>query len=260
LVVAGAAVALGATPERDINIVADLTDAGRQVARPSRDHPVYFVPVVVGFQEGGDLHAGDKSPPPKSAVLLKLTQALAAQGYLSVGAKTPEPSLLLTFSWGALNPATEYSQVEVPSLDPDQAPTTTEVKSVANAPVMAALVAGNTRRNLPQVPAHMTNVDLDAIREAMSDDRYFVTLVAFDWPSVKAHRKVILWSTKMSVRAQGLTLAEVVPALIKSGEAFFGRETLRPEHLAMPVTPEGRVEVGTPRVVTNPPAQEGERK
>jgi hypothetical protein len=53
----------------------------------------------------------------------------------------------------------------------------------------------------------------------------------------------------MSTPSGGTTLADALPVLIKNGGAIFGRETVGPKSIDVPVVPEGRVEVGTPTVV-----------
>jgi len=43
--------------------------------------------------------------------------------------------------------------------------------------------------------------------------------------------------------------ADVLTALASAGGPYFGRETMGPRFVILPVTPEGRVEVGEPRVI-----------
>jgi len=109
---------------------------------------------------------------------------------------------------------------------------------------MLGLVAGNTLAHL--------GVDFagqDLIQKAELD-RYFVMLTAFDYQAyVKGRKKVMLWQAKMSAPFHGLgSFGEVIPVLVAAGAPFFGRETVRPKILVLPVTPEGHVEIGTPTV------------
>jgi len=112
-----------------------------------------------------------------------------------------------------------------------------------NRPQMLGLVAGNTLGNIG------LDFEREEIIQATDDDRYFVVLSAYDFKVYqKSHKKVLLWQAKMSIPSNHVTMDEVIPALIKAGGPMFGRETIRPQQLILPLTPEGKVEVGTPTV------------
>ena len=93
----------GAPKEADVNVVVDLTDAGRKIAPPTKEKPAFYYPVLAGYREAGSLVAGEKTPPPNNVAKL-LAKALAAQHYYVMGAKTPAPTLILVFHWGYMNP------------------------------------------------------------------------------------------------------------------------------------------------------------
>ena len=83
-------------------------------------------------------------------------------------------------------------------------------------------------------------------------------LSAYDFEAYRAtHKAVLLWQAKMSAPADSLRqFSDALTALVWAGGPFFGRETVRPETVMLKVTPEGRVEVGTPQVkdyLTSPP-------
>jgi hypothetical protein len=54
----------------------------------------------------------------------------------------------------------------------------------------------------------------------------------------------LLWRATMSLPTYGTDLAESLPALMKAGAPFFGRETGLPQHVTQPLVPPGKVEIG----------------
>ena len=80
-----AASGFAAEPTRDVNVIGDMTEAGHKLAPVSRERPVYYAPIVIGYRAEGDVSAGEK-PPPKEETLARLAQALAERGYFVAGA------------------------------------------------------------------------------------------------------------------------------------------------------------------------------
>jgi hypothetical protein len=253
LLLGSAAACLAAEPTWEINVIGDMTEAGRKLPPPSPAEPTIYAPLVIGYRAEGDRVAGEKPPPPKDEILAQLAKTLAQQGYLVADPRRPEPKVLLLFSWGSLNPSFDPVETEVTDVEKFvSSEPGTSVKVLANSKEMRALVAGNTTKNMPLVAPTMRNRDLDDVRSDMLEDRYFVTVVAFDWQAAKEHKKVLLWSTKMSVPSRRVTMAQVIPALIKAGAPFIGRETKLPQRIDVPAIRGGQVEVGTPEVVREP--------
>jgi len=62
------------------------------------------------------------------------------------------------------------------------------------------------------------------LMEQILDDCYYVVISAYDASAVSHGEKKLLWRTKMSTPAQGVSLVETTPALIDSGADFFGRD------------------------------------
>lgn len=55
----------GTPKETDVNVVVDLTEAGRSVAPPTKEKPAFYYPVLAGYRESGSLVAGENSPRPR---------------------------------------------------------------------------------------------------------------------------------------------------------------------------------------------------
>jgi hypothetical protein len=52
----------------------------------------------------------------------------------------------------------------------------------------------------------------------------------------------------MSLSSAGTDLAEALPALVKAGAPFIGRESGLPQHVAESLVPPGKVEIGPAKV------------
>jgi len=178
--------ALGAAAAWQVNVNVDLTDAGRKVAHPSPEHPVYYYPVVGGYRELGTAIAGEK-PPPALPVVQHLARALARQGYLvsrrvsaaggdgGILSLVPAPSLILVLHWGCMNP------VAIDLTTDSNLPNV----AVANESQELALVAGNSLNDLD------LNFEKEAVMQGIQQNRYFVTVVAYDFAAYyRKHRKV----------------------------------------------------------------------
>ena len=228
-------------PRVEVNVNTTLTEEGRKLAPPTPAKPLYYFPLVAGWREEGALVHGEK-PPPTLLVIHELARVLAAQGYVVVGPKTPSPTVLLVFHWGYMNP-------QIDDLNGDPA---NPQKVFFNQREMVGLVGGSTLSNLD------LNSEREAVMQGAEDDRYFVIVVAYDFADAQKKKKTRLWVARMSTPSTGLTMADVVPALIKSGGPFFGRETLRPAWVDTPIVRAGKVEIGPATVVPDAPAKKSE--
>jgi hypothetical protein len=88
-----------------------------------------------------------------------------------------------------------------------------------------------------------------SLREQLSEERYFVILMAYDYRTMKKDQKPkLLWSTRFSMRSPGHSFTKALPDMSKVASAYFGQalDTLRQE---TPGAKEGKVELGIPRVV-----------
>lgn len=230
--------AMAAASVAEVNVNVDLTPAGRKVARPTPAAPVYYVPVIGGLHEEGDLPAGGPKPPPQNAVLHQMAVALASQGYLVANPHTPPPTLLIVFHWGRMGP----NSSDVGDADNPMPVSPNEKR-------MLALVAGAATPNLNPFTER-----LDVIRD-IQVNRYFAMFSAYDYAAATEKRKVALWRAKMSLPSDGTDLAEALPALVTAGAPFLGRETLAPERVTKPLGRQGSVKLGEPEFEEFPDAK-----
>jgi hypothetical protein len=231
-----------------LDIVTDMTAPGRQVVRPTPEHPAYYISVEGGYREMGAVVAG-QNPPPIKAMQRNLTKSMATQGYLlakifvTKGSRgQPEtmsfshvPSLIVVSNWGYLNPIVRRGTVQ-----PDQ-----PYRTIENEKEMLGLAAGDTLIHLPS-PGWLQT---DAMMQEAEQPRYFVVVSAYEAKPYLAEReKVLLWTTKMSLSSVGVTMRQVMPTLIAGGAPLLGRETRVPKWINLPSVPAGTVIVGTPEL------------
>jgi hypothetical protein len=89
---------------------------------------------------------------------------------------------------------------------------------------------------------------------------YFVVVSAFDYQSVAASTKRLLWRTKMTVNSLGVSMLDTIPPLIANGGDFFGRDMKTTVTRSERITTEGRVDVGVPTVIDEPAATPSKEK
>jgi hypothetical protein len=172
--------------------------------------------------------AGGGGPPP---VMVVLQASDPAHGPVMAGM----PDLILSFQYGYVNP-------QIGTFDPTNGDPIHDVNF--NQRQMFGLVTGNTLKNLD------LDVDRENVLQRAGQDRYFVMVSAYDFGAYRTgHRVVLLWQAKMSSPSDSLAqFSDALNALAWAGGPHFGRETTVPATVILPVTPEGRVEIGTPRV------------
>jgi hypothetical protein len=216
-----------ARADPDINVIVDMSPAGRKAVHPTPDHPAYYVPTLVPYVQTGDAVAGDK--PPSEHTLVHLVAAeLAKQGYL-VAIDHP-PDLVIAIAWGSIRPTAEDDHVGM----------TDKIR-------MNALVLGHTYVNV----ARSDSFGHAEFMEETRDDRFYIVVTAYDYKAHAAkNQKVILWKAKLSVPSSGVAFDDVLVPLVMAGGPNFGRETINHPKL-LPAVPDGRVEIG-PATVQEP--------
>jgi hypothetical protein len=224
----------------EINVNTGMTEEGHKLEHPTTDHPVYYYPYAVGYQEDGSDAAKTKKLSANVPIERFLAEALASQGYLVThvaGTKLdPSPSLLLVFKWGYINSYIYDEEVDDIGITvTHQYNERAHQKSLLLLGIKESDLIGDSRSKIDLV----TSAD---------DNRYYVTIAAYDCAAYfKYHKKILLWITRMSIPKQELDMDQVVLPLIKTGTPFLGRETIKP-HVVDLGDPNGKVEAGTPVV------------
>jgi hypothetical protein len=211
----------------DVTVVVDMTAEGRQAVHPTPQHPVYYSPVLRGYQAIGSVVAGEKPPSPHDVVHVAAAE-LAKQGYRVIDSAHPTADIVLDFTWGYLNPTADMAN-----------------GLYYNQGQAYALVLGNTIYQTMQLESFNHQQFMDAA----NDTRYFVILTAYDYASyAREHKRVVLWEAKMSIPTTGAFFDDVLTSLVQAGGPHFGRETLGHPMLEPAFPSKGRVDVVTPTV------------
>ncbi len=100
------------------------------------------------------------------------------------------------------------------------------------------------------------NDQLMQLVEDAFDSCYFVTATAYDYAAMAQGRRVILWRTKMTVNATGISMKESLPSLILTAGPYLGRDMTEAVTVTRRISRDGKVEIGPLQVVPEgaPPA------
>ena len=241
-------------------VVAEQPRSETPFSLPTADHPVYYAAFDGGYIEEGDPIANERPPAP-GAVAQALARGLAPQHYLPATGQAP-PTVLLIYHWGALN----RNSIEIHSglsLGPNQRARIALVAPAAYARrIQQDLLDERTARETHSPVWFPYFIDFHErdILELSRDDRYFVIVSAYDYAAVAHHQVKLLWRAKMSTRSAGVAMDEALPALIRSGAPYFGRNLDEPQYLDTPEVPAGHVAIGEPKVLAYPPTPEVARE
>ena len=242
--------AFQANPEFDMTVVTEMTDYGRMMRPVSPEQPMYYVAQAGGFRQLGETVGGEKSPA-VAALERALKKSLAANGYLPVAAEGQRPALVLIYTWGSHNAVDRQTARLFPEL------------AQRNILERSLLIGGtNFITDLSRSMEFGESIfDRTARQEYLryqaANDCYFMIASAYDYAAVARGQRKLLWRTKMTVNAQGVSMTESLPPLIATAAPFLGRETAEPEIISRRVSRKGHVEIGTPTVVDEnfaPPA------
>jgi hypothetical protein len=81
------------------------------------------------------------------------------------------------------------------------------------------------------------------------NDSYYMVVSSYDLEALKSKQRKLLWTTRISTTARGVSFEQTLPIMIQNGAYFFGRETNGPEILLKRAYKRATVEIGDPEVV-----------
>lgn len=239
-----------------ISIITEMTDEGRKLKPPTPENPTYYYVFSAGFHEEGSV-AVESGRVSNQDLEPRVQHALAASGYLPGSPEHP-PALLLVFFWGVHNKLDqgdiETGEGGFPDINHQNVLSraalvggTAFAKELAKALREQDMLGGRMPSVFDPVYRFANRDDLTRnLVEQVLDDCYYVVISAYDGASVARGEKKLLWRTKMSTPAQGVSLVETTPALIDSGADFFGREMKAASIVGKRISRErgGRVDLG----------------
>jgi hypothetical protein len=251
-----------------VDVVVDMTDAGRKIPRPTPDHPAFYLPVTRGYTLGMGFVANEKAPPPTAEVQRMIQKALAEQGYLLM-TKTSRPSLILMLWWGYKAPVTLgpggggdiQNSITTAGSGPSTGSIMQEMQTgqlptgqIVNNKEMEELVMGSDYEAAFGTYRLNPSIRLERILEEKKVPQYYLMVSALDFKDATQHKVTLLWTARVSTRLWSHTLDQVLPTLITVGAPMFGRDTDGPQLNTQPLVPIGHVIVGTPVLKSDAPA------
>ena len=262
-------------PLLEITVITEMTEAGKKLPAVSPSAPVYYEAFSPGPKHLGETAGNEVTLPPAEIERL-LTRSLAANGYQPAVPPAHPPALLIIYTWGSHALLTEADS-ENPSLSGNQvarnlldraalvggekfARQLLELFERADAMSLAANVPPPPGGEPVLTPAAMEFANpvsvfkrADPKNEFLVDQAasnvYYVVASAYDYRSVSEKRRVLLWRTRMTVGADGVSQAQTLPTLVLSAAPFFGKDMPDAAIISKRPVREGTVDVGTPRVV-----------
>ena len=206
-----------------VDVVVDMTEAGRAVARPTAERPVCYFPFARGYREMGEVRPGQQALPAAESIEHLFFQALAADNYL-LPTKQSAPSLLFVFEWGYIVP--HVGRATGAGGRTEMSGNSSETDFALN------LVGGQW---LTSAAADDLDLQKGILTDAAKLPRYFVMITALDFKASLQKKKVLLWVARASTEAAGLSLADAIPTLISAGVPKFGKATVKPILFAAPI-------------------------
>ena len=206
----------------DVRVVAEQTDEGATVRRPTREQPAFYVAHDGGLIEAGDGVAGD-TPPTPAAVGQALRSALGSQGY-EPASPASAPSLVLIYHWGVIRPSSFIAPTPF-KISPNLKARLALVAPVRIAQrvenyLLSRKMSSEINRNFP-TPAYLGPDSRDAL-DLARDSFYFVVVSAYDRAALSRHEKTLLWRTKLTARDVSGSMDEVIATLINAGASYLG--------------------------------------
>jgi len=228
--------------------------------RPTPGNPIYYV-FAQSQEPLGTIVAGVKLPPPamvKSAVVAELGK----QGFLRAEKGGPKPAIYILAVVGDANfaPATDDEiafYLPAAGYDPQKAAWLAFKNSprYKDKPIMDAIIGADQTKIL-------TGPKADLLAYADNEDRYYVSVIAFDAALMAQKKMRVLWRTSMSVPFQD-DFEQTLPTMLASGGPFFGRDLKEPEFIADAERRKAEVKMGELTVVpddTEPASKQGPKK
>lgn len=274
--------AFSRNPRLSLTVVTEFTPAGRELDPPTREDPVWCTLFDAGrLQRGTAAPASEKAPAPE-ILEKQLREALASNGYLITDNPQKEgPKIAVLMHWGSYTTVSETDDLQtVPEIvrrrelieraalvggekfAEDLATAIVQRDRVSDAthkPREVTQWDGTTTTPIANIGGDvqsMTGFDMmDPLYLFENRDRktlrlmtqarssfYFVIASAFDYASLATPKRRLLWRTKMTVAADGVSMVQTLPVLIANSAPYVGRE------MTEPVANTRRVRDGTVRI------------
>ena len=184
-------------------VATDVTKEGRKISPPTAERPAYYVPVILGYSETGDISQHYLRRPADEPILRGVIEALAKQHYLVASRDFP-PTLTIAIEWGTVTPVYYGEEKE---------------QQVVNAWEIRARVLGDQEWGLGNAGYAAEMMDLRG--------RHFLTISAFAYQREATKKKpdILLWRAHATTNHWGNFLDEIIQPLITVATPALGRAT-----------------------------------
>jgi hypothetical protein len=258
-------------PRLDLTVITELTAEGKKRPEVSVQHPAYYIAQSAGYRRTIGAPSGDKTLPPDKIDEF-VRRSLATRGYQPASTASPA-TLVLVYSWGV------HARLDQDGLQTgdqlaqnllDRAGLVGGEKFKAEFMAMLAEATAQVDAAVSSPTRHMTmdgaavapvlgpeqlefispvnrfrerSAKNEFLLEQVAGDVYFVIVSAYDHEALGRGQRVLLWRTKMTVSADGVSQTDSLPALINSAAPYFGRDMSEPATLTPRTFPKGRVKL-----------------
>ena len=236
-------VGLQKNPQVDFAIVTEMTDEGRKLPDPSYENPVYYVSHSIGQHDVGNAYGGTK--PIQYAILKsKLDYALASNGYRPCDEAHP-PTQVLFITWGMFNHGRGGDILSRAKLIGGQKFADEFAQAVRDQREWS----GSLRGNGPLRDFEQRDDLTETLVYAIFEECYYLLVTALETDALARNERKVLWTTKISTIARGVSFQSTLPIMINNASYFFGRETNGPELLRKRAYKRADVTIGDATVV-----------
>lgn len=252
--------ATAASSKLTFTTITEVTDAGKNLRPAAPATSIYYITKSQGPNNRGD--TAKEATLSADQVEKPLVDALAKSRYVLSGSEAQKPALAIFYMWGSHNvydpdasAVSEDTHIRN-NLDraaliggrqfaADLAKAYRDTESIGlGSPHIAQELPEHLRGSgvgivsgMSQMNTVMSPLRLLALRsqkhqlmlDQASRDCYYVVVSAYDYASTRTKSPVLLWRTRMTVSASGVSQRESLPRLIEMAGPFFGREMKEPE-------------------------------
>lgn len=221
----------------DVITVTDVTEAGRAYPQATPAKPVYYKIIDLGQESFGRSWAGE-SVPDRRVARKWLMNAMAGQGYRLADEQHP-PAQLLVFAWGLGGPG----PTALKFLGGEKADLLWENEQYGGLLNPRVLLRGMQRTGIT-----------GKIWDFSQSNLFFGLVRSYTMDSETAPTVTMLWETRFGCPADGLSINNAMPLMIKAAAINFGRETKMPVGLNATDVFGGHVDIGELKVLGTTPA------
>ena len=287
---------LSKNPRLHLSYVTEMSEAGRKLPPPSPEKPTYYQAKDGGYRRMGEGSPAGEHVPPAGDLQNLITKALTKAGYQEADTTHPA-SLIIVFQWGAYTTPTDAPGSPPISVAIKNRQLLERAALVGGEKYARALEAAIVEASMVQDTKGTLRIDdlsgetatenvfgittasfsdftnpiklflskspkNQELFDLAADSCYYVIATAYDKAAYLEKKQFLaLWRTKMTVAADGVSLAETVQPMIARSPRFLGRETDGAVTISRRIH-EGRVDLGETKImgVVDPAASPAEKK